>query len=769
MTEPSAGRSTGYLSVFRNGSFTHLWSSTLASQLGSHLNLMALAALIFTISGGAIRGFEFSKILLLASVPVLVFGPISGVYADRHDRKALMIWSDLLRAALVATIPLFATTMTPVYVVVFLVFTINRFYLSAKTAAIPQIVRDDQLMPANALLNVAMMVTLVLGPWGGGVLVERFGSDVGFLADAGTYVVSAGLAAFITLKSVAEVREERRARRGSRVGRSRRARGGETAAGVSTPQSAVGTGPSAGPAGIGTAPSGHPYEAARAIDVDVAAIGSAYRRLMDDLREGLVQMRERRMVVYSTVSISAVMLLAGFVLIVCPVFIRNEFGMGAADLGMLYSVGGVGMLMGSLLVGRYFCHIPRRAIISLSFLFAGAAVLAMAFAQSIQVLGSLVFATGFVVAPTMVACDTMMQEDMQAGSIGKAFGLREMVSKAAFGVAGIVAGLSADAIGPRQVLVAAGVGCLLYSAVSVVLLADTTRFNALNAYPLMRVGSSLAASLPRKVTYPVAAGLARLAYLLLRRRRRTARGNAARVLGVAPESPEAARASCEMFLNYGRYWADFFALNGSFVESLDRWTEFRGLEHLKRARERGRGVIFVTAHLGSWDVGGSALAKQEALGPMSAIVEPVSTRESETRMKDMRGRRGLNVIPLGFPIRIARALRRNETIFFVADRTIRGEGVTVDFFSRGARLPKGPAYWALKTGAAVVPGFCVHDGMRYLCFMEPEIDVRPEGDLEEDIRALTAKIAASLEQAIARYPSQWCMLQPIWPVGENDA
>ncbi|MBD3368313.1 MAG: MFS transporter [Candidatus Eisenbacteria bacterium] len=737
----------GYLSVFRNGNFSLLWTSSLSSQLGDHLNLMALAALIFSITDGAIRGFEFSKILLLASVPVLIFSPIAGVYADRHDRKTLMIWSDLVRAALVAAIPLVATTMTPVYVVVFLVFTINRFYLSAKTAAIPQIVTDEKLMPANALLNVAMMASLILGPWGGGLLVERYGAAVGFWTDAGTYALSAGLVGFLTLRSVAEVSAERRARkeRGPRRGRR----------GAAAPPRDV--------------PEGERLEPAPATDVDVDAIRSAYGRLLDDLRDGLNEMRGRREVLYSTASMSAVMFLAGLVLIVCPVFVRNEFGMGAADLGMLYSVGGLGMLLGSLLVGRYLCTVPRRAIVSLSFLFAGAAVLVMAFSDSIQMLGGLVFATGFVVAPTMVACDTMIQEGMKAGSIGKAFGMREMVSKAAFGIAGILSGLIADASGPRQVLVGAGIGCLAYSAISIVLLADTRRFNALNAYPLMRAGSALASQLPRGVTYPIASFLGLVGYALLPHRRRTARRNAARVLGVDASSDEARRTARRMFVSHGLYWADFFALNGRLGRRLSDATTIDGLEHLQAAVDRGRGVVFATAHLGSWDVGGTALAGVESLGPLSAIVEPVVTEESEEKMKEMRSRRGLNVIPLGRPLKLGRALRRGETVFFVADRTIGGEGIEIEFFSRPAVFPKGPAYWAIKSGAAVVPGFCVRDGGRFICYVEPAIEFDVTGDDDADMERLTRSIVAAFEKYIGRYPSQWCMLQPIWPEEEDSA
>ncbi len=142
MEETKGANTRGLLSLFRSGNFSLLWSSTLASQLGDHLNLMALTALIFSLSAGAIKGLEFSKILLLASAPVLIFGPISGVYADRLSRKKMMIVSDVVRALLVAAIPFFARSMIPVYVIVFIVFTVNRFYLSARSAAIPQIVAE---------------------------------------------------------------------------------------------------------------------------------------------------------------------------------------------------------------------------------------------------------------------------------------------------------------------------------------------------------------------------------------------------------------------------------------------------------------------------------------------------------------------------------------------------------------------------------------------------------------------------------------------------
>ena len=746
----------GYFALFRNGNFSLLWSSALASQLGAHLNLMALTALIFSVSGGAIRGLEFSKILLLASVPVVVFGPISGVFADRYSRKKLMVASDFIRAGLVALIPFIARSMLSVYLIVFLVFTINRFYLSARSAAIPQIVRGDQLLEANSLLNVAMMASIMLGPWGGGILVEKFGYTSGFLADAGTYVVSAVLAAFIVLRSASDMAAARRQELGGhrRAIRdtAKRALHAHTAAELAADAARIG------------------HEIAAPIEEEVEVIGSAYERLIRDLKDGMARMRGRRQVVYSTVSFSAVMFVAGFVLVVCPVFVRNEFGLGTAELGMLFSAGGIGMLLGSLIVGRFFRAAPRRAIIATSFLVSGIVIAILGFSGSIAAFGAWIFALGFFIAPTMVTCDTILQEEMPGEAVGKAFGLRDMLSKAAFGLAGILSGVIVDFVGPRHLLVLIAVACMGYAVAALVLFADTSKANLVNAYPLMRVGTALTSTLPRRVSYLVASALSDLAYLLFREKRRWARENVARVISRPPESGEAGQLARRMFRSYGLYWADFFGLNGRHASRIRELVRIEGLEHLRRALERGKGVIFVSAHIGSWDVGGAALAAVDVLPECSAIGEPVTKASSDFAMTQMRERRGIRVIPLGRPLAIGRALRRNEIVFVVGDRIVGAEGVEAEFFGEPTLFPRGAAYWAVKSGAAIVPGFCIRqpDGT-YVGHIEEPIVPSAEDDSEPGVRAHTQRVARVLESYITRYPEQWCMLQPIWDAPRGKA
>lgn len=739
----------GLLNLFRNGNFSLLWASTFASQLGDHLNLMALTALIFSLSAGAIKGLEFSKILLLASAPVLIFGPISGVYADRLSRKKMMIASDLVRVVLVASIPLFARSMVPIYVIVFIVFTVNRFYLSAKSAAITQIVDADRLLAANSLLNVAMMASIMLGPWGGGLLVERFGFTAGFLADSGTYVVSAVLAGFMTLRSVSEMKEARLAEHAAR-----RHALSETARQALKAHSASEL--AGGAAKLGK-------EIAAPIEEEVEVIGSAYHRLIADLKDGVAQMRGNRLVVYSTVSFSAVMLIAGFVLIACPVLVRNEFGLGAADVGMLFSVGGIGMLVGSLVVGRFFHGTPRRAIITVSFLASGVVILILSVAGSIPVLGVWIFVLGLLIAPTMVTCDTILQENMPGEAVGKAFGFREMVSKAAFGVAGITSGIVVDIIGARSLLVALGVAAIGYSALSLVLLADTSKLNLLNAYPLLRAGSALAGGLPRGVSYWLASVLSGIAFVVMPDKRRGAGENLSRVIRKPPESPEVRALVRQMFRSYALYWADFFGLNGRIRGKVHEIVRTEGIEHLKEALRGGRGALLVTAHLGNWDMGGAALVETGELPELSAIVEPVTQRASEKTVTSMRERRGIKVIPLGRPFGIARALRRNEVVLVVGERLIDGDGIEVKFFGEKTLFPRGAAYWSAKLGAPIVPGFCIRqpDGT-FVSHIEAPLAPAVEEDGEFDEAAHTQQLADIIEKYIARYPEQWCMLQPIW-------
>lgn len=187
----------GYIDLLsRNRSFRQLWLGQVVSQMGDWFNTIAVYTIILQLTGS---GRDVGLLLVARFVPSFFFGPISGVIADRFSRQKIMIWSDLLRALVVLGF-LFvrsADQMWLVYVLTVLQLGLSTFFEPAKTAAIPSIVEDRELVSANAISSVTWSAMLTIGAAIGGLITDRFGTDVAFVLDAGTYLLSAALIASI--------------------------------------------------------------------------------------------------------------------------------------------------------------------------------------------------------------------------------------------------------------------------------------------------------------------------------------------------------------------------------------------------------------------------------------------------------------------------------------------------------------------------------------------------------------------------------------------
>ena len=187
----------GYIDLLRrNHSFRQLWLGQVVSQMGDWFNTIALYTIILQLTGS---GRDVGLLLVARFVPSFFFGPISGVIADRFSRQKIMIWSDLLRALVVLGF-LFvrrADQIWLVYVLTVFQLGLSTFFEPAKTAAIPSIVEDRELVSANAISSVTWSAMLTIGAAIGGLITDRFGTDVAFVLDAGTYLLSAALIASI--------------------------------------------------------------------------------------------------------------------------------------------------------------------------------------------------------------------------------------------------------------------------------------------------------------------------------------------------------------------------------------------------------------------------------------------------------------------------------------------------------------------------------------------------------------------------------------------
>lgn len=183
----------GYLELLRkNTGFRQLWFGQVVSQLGDWFNTIALYTIILNLTGS---GRDIGLMMVARFLPSFVFGSLSGVLADRFSRRSIMIISDLLRALVVLGF-LFvrrADQLWILYVLTIAQLALSTFFEPAKTAAIPSIVSDRELVAANAISSVTWSIMLTLGAAIGGIITGWFGTDVAFVLDALTYLLSAAL------------------------------------------------------------------------------------------------------------------------------------------------------------------------------------------------------------------------------------------------------------------------------------------------------------------------------------------------------------------------------------------------------------------------------------------------------------------------------------------------------------------------------------------------------------------------------------------------
>lgn len=192
-----ANAPAGYVELLRgNRGFRQLWLGQVVSQLGDWFNTIALYTIILNLTGS---GRDIGILMVARFLPSFIFGSLSGVVADRFSRRSIMIVSDLLRALVVLGF-LFvrrADQLWILYLLTVFQLALSTFFEPAKTAAIPSIVSDRELVSANAISSVTWSAMLTLGAAIGGLVTGWFGTDVAFVLDALTYLLSAALIASI--------------------------------------------------------------------------------------------------------------------------------------------------------------------------------------------------------------------------------------------------------------------------------------------------------------------------------------------------------------------------------------------------------------------------------------------------------------------------------------------------------------------------------------------------------------------------------------------
>jgi KDO2-lipid IV(A) lauroyltransferase len=275
---------------------------------------------------------------------------------------------------------------------------------------------------------------------------------------------------------------------------------------------------------------------------------------------------------------------------------------------------------------------------------------------------------------------------------------------------------------------------------------------------------------PRPVARAVAAAVVRLLLVFLPKLRKTAEFNLK--LAFPEWSDTKRRATLHgMARNLGWMAAEFARLPNYTRENIENVVILDGHENFLEGKSRGKGVIYLTGHIGAWELSSYGHALYGF--PLHYMARPLDNGPLDKLVNEYRGRAGNVPIYKNEAARMMlKVLKDAGTIGILADQnTMPGEGIFVDFFGTAACTTTGVARVALHTDAAVVPGYAFWDASlrKYRLRFEPPVDLIRTGDQERDIRENTQRFAKVIEEIIRKHPEQWVWIHARWknrPEGE---
>ncbi|MHC1609034.1 MAG: MFS transporter [Candidatus Methanofastidiosia archaeon] len=386
--------------VLRVRNFSLLWIGQIISNFGDRFNYMAVMGLIlFKWEGSAL---DAGMMFIFMSLPALIFGPFAGVFVDRYNKKKVMIICDVIRAGLVGLLP-FVSSLAQIYVIIFLISSVSRFFYPARSAIIPEIVESDKLLIANSLSQSTYQVSAIVGYAIGGALVAIVGPTSVFYMDGISYLISA----FLIFNIVHNTRQ-------------------------------------------------------KLPDMPRNTIGSVKNELVDGLRYSYNEKR----VLFLLVSFTAVLLFFGGINILWIILVRDILGLGIEGMGVIESVVGVGMLFGTLVVGYVGHRFKVKTMIvggffvfSISFMAIGAWMTLLNAVVWVFMAG---FSMSFVNIPGVTVFQKIVPEDMR----GRVFSVLGTLTDVAALISMAIMGVLANVFSVQALLIASSIGMLTVAIVS---------------------------------------------------------------------------------------------------------------------------------------------------------------------------------------------------------------------------------------------------------------------------------------------------------------
>ena len=279
---------------------------------------------------------------------------------------------------------------------------------------------------------------------------------------------------------------------------------------------------------------------------------------------------------------------------------------------------------------------------------------------------------------------------------------------------------------------------------------------------LLRIISFFINLLPEAVCRQMAKGVAVFLYSVIKVRREVVLRNLSDCFGTqySPEKLEKIARGC--YVHFAMMMMEFIRMPKQNWDDLQKIMVASNPEVFKKVMSEGKGLIFVSGHLGNWEISLAALSYQGY--KCYAYARPIHDKSVDRWINDIRHAHDIQMIHSKYSLRpVFTALQENGVVGFLIDQDAGRHGIFVNFFGRPASTFEGPAYCAIKCNTPILPAYIVRDGSnKYHVFLQDPLYPNPFKPEEEEIARLTNEMTRSLESFIRLYPEQYFWFHNRW-------
>ncbi len=285
------------------------------------------------------------------------------------------------------------------------------------------------------------------------------------------------------------------------------------------------------------------------------------------------------------------------------------------------------------------------------------------------------------------------------------------------------------------------------------------RISRISLIWLTRFIKLFSAPMPYRLGVCAGGMLGFITYYLLPRERNRALTNLTQVYG-EKGLPWIRRTARRCFVHLGKALLEVMLMSPRRAEQV---VDIEGLENLRKALDRGKGVVYVTGHIGNWELMAHRVALLNEVSVIAAPIEPEQVNDMIVGLRAGMGVRTILRSRPGAARELIRTFRENRILGILIDQDTDVEGAFVDFMGKPAWTPTAAASMAIKFGAPIVFGY-IQRGKddKHRIFIEGPLDLIDTGDAEKDIITNTAMLTKKIEDVIRKNPEQWVWMHRRW-------